>query len=669
MKKQLTSILLILLAFCTTKVSAQTWAIATTPSVQCYSAGSNTALGSMNTNVAGATSYSWAISATTGSCNGTYTNAAPNGSVINISYPCCGNYSITCTPYNGTIALTPTVVTSLVNCLPSPSITSTAPNSTLCSGNSMTLSGFGGLTYTWVPGNLSGPIIQVSPNSSICYSLSAANAAGCVATTSSCYSVIPSYSISVLGSSVVCAGSSVTYTLSGGPSFVTFPGNSNSPNPVITPTVNSLVITFSCPTVPYACPSTQTVALLSLPLPPLTITGNNTVCLGSSTILQGSGASSYMWSIGSTASSISVLQNMTTTYTLVGTGANSCTNLAVHTLSVNPACALVWPGDANSDGVVNSNDIFELGLSFNNTGAARTPTSNSYTSQFANAWTGTVSTGANKCHADCNGDGTVNNADTVAIYNNYLQTHTFKTTLNSAANPDIYFVSSQNTAFPGVWNNVDIMLGSPTNSVNQIYGVAFDVNFDTSLIQMNSAYLVYSASFLNAANQNVQFRKPAFNAQKIYAASVRVDGNNVSGSGKIASLYFKVKPTIPIGTVLNISISNASKINKSASISSLAAGSSSIQIIKNTVGINESALLQKAVHFFPNPASKLITLVNDNSSKTAYFIYNLIGQELQHGEFEHSKSLDLSSYENGTYIIQLKVGEISTHKKLIIEKN
>lgn len=668
MKKQLKFIPLILLVFCISKVNAQSWAIALTPSTQCYSAGSNTALGSMNVNAPGATSYTWAISASTGSCNGSYTNAAANGSLVNISYPCCGNYSITCTPYNGTTALTPTVMTILINCLPSPSITSTAPNSTLCSGNSMTLSGLGGLTYTWVPGNFVGASMQISPNSTTCYSLIAANAAGCTAVTSSCYSVFPSYSISVVGSSVVCAGSSVTYSLSGGPSFVTFPGNINSPNPVITPTAN-ITITFSCPTVPYPCPATFTTALLVLPAPPVSITGNNTVCLGSSSILYGVGAISYIWSTVSSSPSIQVLPNLSTTYSVIGTGANSCTNLAVHTLSVNPACALVWPGDANSDGVVNSNDVFELGLSFNNTGAARTPTSNAYASQYANAWTGTVSTGANKCHADCNGDGTVNNADTVAIYNNYLQTHTFKTSLNSSINPDIYFVSSQNTAFPGVWNNVDIMLGSPTNSVSQIYGVAFDVNFDTSLIQMNSAYLVYSASFLNASNQNVQFRKPAFNAQKIYAASVRVDGNNVSGNGKIATLYFKVKPTVPVGTVLNVSISNASKINKSASISSLAAGSSTIQIIKNTVGINESALLQKAVHLFPNPASKLVTLVNDNSGKIDYFIYNLIGQELQHGEFENSKILDLTNYQNGTYFIQFKTGVISTYNKLIIEKN
>ena len=125
-----------------------------------------------------------------------------------------------------------------------------------------------------------------------------------------------------------------------------------------------------------------------------------------------------------------------------------------------------------------------------------------------------------------------------------------------------------------------------------------------------------------------------------------------------------------MGSVLNFSASNGTKINVSGVTNTLSSASATSLTIGNApLGIKTTNVLENFIGFYPNPTNSIIYLANDAEESASFGIFDITGREILKGEFEHSKSLDLSSYENGTYIIQFKVGEISTHKKLIIEKN
>lgn len=67
------------------------------------------------------------------------------------------------------------------------------------------------------------------------------------------------------------------------------------------------------------------------------ITGNNTVCIGNSTLLTGHGTGTYKWSTNETTTTISVSPNVSTTYNLVVTGSNGCTSIASFYVGVHPA--------------------------------------------------------------------------------------------------------------------------------------------------------------------------------------------------------------------------------------------------------------------------------------------------------------------------------------------
>ena len=72
------------------------------------------------------------------------------------------------------------------------------------------------------------------------------------------------------------------------------------------------------------------------PIPVISISGDNTICLGENTILTASGGNTYVWSPnGETSSSITVFPTSNTTYSVTGTDADGCSSSATIDITVN----------------------------------------------------------------------------------------------------------------------------------------------------------------------------------------------------------------------------------------------------------------------------------------------------------------------------------------------
>ena len=85
------------------------------------------------------------------------------------------------------------------------------------------------------------------------------------------------------------------------------------------------------------CENTAEVTITVNPLPTIIASANNNaICIGESTILTGSGASSYTWNPGGSGENIEVSPTITTTYVVTGIDVNGCENTAEVTITVNP---------------------------------------------------------------------------------------------------------------------------------------------------------------------------------------------------------------------------------------------------------------------------------------------------------------------------------------------
>ncbi|MCC6370016.1 MAG: T9SS type A sorting domain-containing protein [Bacteroidia bacterium] len=611
-------VLLIFLAASFDLAKAQTMSFTINTPSQCYNPVGNSVTGVLTNTQAGATSYSWSISSPS-TCAATFTLAAPNGSAVSINLPCTGAYTLNFFAMNGSTVISTASTTMAVLAAPSASILNlTSGGTVVCSGHQVNPIGMGANTYTWnwPTGTSTGTGVLVTLWSSTCLSLTAQNNLGCNSYTSICFNVIPSPTPIVTSNATVCAGSAVVCSVSA-VGAVSYTWNSIFVNPN---------------------------------------TNNYT-------------------HVGSTATCITFPSGIVGG-TILATGSNGCTNLlstGVFSLPGNSLCAVVWPGDANRDGTVDNTDVFEIGFGFNNTGPSRSAATNSWVGQNASAWSGVISTtsingiGWNQCHADCNGDGTINNSDLLAISANYSLTHSFKSP-PSSANPDIRIVPSSTIAYAGTWYKADVVIGDASNNLSNLYGLAFDLNYDQSAIQTDSVKVIYSSSFLNASNQNVHFQKPFFNNGKLYCASIRTNGNSVNGNGKIAELWFKVKSGLANNTVVNLSATDAKSVNNTGLIGSLTSGNTATVLISNNLQALESYVQKTEIRFYPNPVKDMLTFFSDMNGSVTYSVYDVTGRLIFTGEFAGTKTISVAELEKGTYLIKFNQALNQVSNQVLIKE-
>jgi hypothetical protein len=297
--------------------------------------------------VVGATSYNWTkpvgwlgASAT----NIINTTASSNSGFVTVSA------SNAC----GTSAAASLSVT--VNLVPFISVNS----GSICNGNSFTMIPGGASTYTFFP---AGPV--VSPVVNTTYSVMGTSTAGCVGSNTAISSVTvnntPATPGAISGSITICSGSSNTYSVAvvaGATSYIwTKPGGWTgvSTTNIINTTASStsgLVSVSASNACGTSAAQTLSVTVNPIPATPGAISGNITICSGSSnqySVAPVGGATSYVWTKPggwtgvSTTNVINTTASSTSGFVTV-TASNACGTSAAATLSVTVNTPPASPG-------------------------------------------------------------------------------------------------------------------------------------------------------------------------------------------------------------------------------------------------------------------------------------------------------------------------------------
>lgn len=225
------------------------------------------------------------------------------------------NYVVTVTNSDGCSSSTQTTVT--VNKLPTITI---SPESTVCSGQSASLSASGGSSYKW-SNNETTATINVTPSSTTTYTVTVTSNEGCSDTKSVTVNVVPSLTASVSGNTIICNGSSTVLTASGGTSYLWSNGEKTD-KILVSPTVQS---SYSVTVSSGTCSSQTTVTVIVNPKPTINLSATSLIiCEKDSTTLSVTGGNKYQWSNGSTASSQKIAPNATTEYTVTVTNVEGC---------------------------------------------------------------------------------------------------------------------------------------------------------------------------------------------------------------------------------------------------------------------------------------------------------------------------------------------------------
>jgi gliding motility-associated-like protein len=239
-------------------------------------------------------------------------------------------------PGNAVAVVLPEQIDGEAITLPPVNVAITGAATTICSGQSVTLTATGGNGYAWSGGSSdTTAVITVAPAMTTTYYATSSGFCGSD-TDSITVNVDTLVNISAVASDdSICAGQAVNLSASGSSSYQ-WSGGISSAAAVITdapPATTSYYV--SGPS--NACGSdTDTLVVVVQPIPVLNIAGGTGLCIGQSATLAASGASAYQWSGGSTAASpvITVTPAVTTTYYVTGSN-GSCSTIDSVTVTVD----------------------------------------------------------------------------------------------------------------------------------------------------------------------------------------------------------------------------------------------------------------------------------------------------------------------------------------------
>jgi hypothetical protein len=324
----------------------------------------------------------------------------------------------------------------------------------------------------------------------------------------------------------------------------------------------------------------------------------------------------------------------------------------------------VWPGDANSDLIANNSDLLNIGLAYGTTGTVRALASNSWVAQASTDWGSAFSNGVDYKNADCNGDGSINDDDTLAIYLNYGLTHNKTITINNGAatDPPLYLVANKDTVGTTQTVTIDIYLGSSLIPADSVYGIAFSINYDVKNVDTTSLNVDFSSSWMGNSSNSLSLAYDLPSIGKLDLAFTRKDIQNVSGYGVLGNVQWALEDNLSgkdtIYKTLHFTLSDIKLISKDESVINVNTLNDSIVAV-GPAGIKEIDI-SDMINLFPNPAKEVLNIRLPDKEYYSLTLYNTMGKTILEASINNEVNYVLATdeLEQGYYFIEI----ISTDK-------
>ena len=341
----------------------------------------------------------------------------------------------------------------------------------------------------------------------------------------------------------------------------------------------------------------------------------------------------------------------------------------------------VWPGDANGNGSVEKEDVLAIGVSRGNqaTGATRNPSSFDWFPQLADNWTGNFADGINFKHSDCNGDGQTTPIDLEITKQNYgLNVPGYVAPVDQPApdvSPGLCFIYnkdtvSQNTSALHRLVRTEVVLGSENDPVDNIYGIAFNILYDTAMMEPHLGFPVIeieNQTLFGNQFETVSIDKPY--PGRIDVAISKLNGQNVSGWSILAQMFLKLKSTAtttnPDGIAeIYYDVVNIRAIDSDENAIEIGAKRGLIVAtdvqVEGVVKTEEPRVKHYQMSVSPTPSSgELFVDIGDRQliGNKKLSVYNFQGNLLWEKEFARANDrLQIAlpeSLENGAYVLKL----------------
>ena len=461
----------------------------------------------------------------------------------------------------------------------------------------------------------------------------------------------------------------------------------NAPMPIFTPVAlqapyDTICYYYSAVDM-NGCVTLDTLCVVIAASPTATASPDTMVCHGDHVQLQGGytsqhGLASIQWIPNMNLSNPHILNpvviaNHITTYALQITDSLGCTSSWTPVIISGLPCGQdsVWPGDANYDGVANNLDVLTLGMVYGRSGFTRPQASMAWMGQRAFDWMDTLSNGAEIKHADCNGDGSINVADTAAINLNYGNTHTKRGGENQGA--FLFAEVLQDSLNTGDTATLIIHLGTDTLQADSIYGLAFTLSFDQSLLQDTGAVaaISYDTTWLGRAGVdllNFDYYLPGDG--EIDFAFTRLNQKHRSGFGRIARVDIIMVEDLSgkkkLSELLRFTFSDIYAQYVDGSEIPLSTSESSLVLTDPLANSLFDEWQGPRPQIYPQPVDQILVIAFDQPVPFQLSLKDLSGREVWKGEGQGKKQFDIGHLPAACYLLEIKTREGRLYEKLML---
>jgi PKD repeat protein len=695
-----------------TASTATTVTVNPTPAAPTLTAGGATTFcsgGSVTLTSTAGNSYLWSTGATSQSITATT----------------AGTYTVKVVSAQGCQSANSNAITVTVNPTPTAPTLTAGGATTFCAGGSVILTSTTGNSYLWSTGATSQSITATTAGT---YTVQVSNASGCQSANSNAITVtvnptpaVPS--ITAGGTMTFCAGGSVTLTSTAGNSYLW--SNGATTQSITATTAGTYTVQVSNPS---GCQSTASAAVTvtvnpAPAAPTITPSGATTFCSGTPTTLTSTAGTSYLWSNGETTQSIT--PSTSGTYTVQVTNPAGCqsTASAGTAITVNPTPVITLgtltnPGScASATGSIavsgtGSGSIAWSGAASGSTSVASLPTT--IPNLVSGSYTIVLTSGAGCASNTIMGSLTDPGAPTppvitpsstilcpggtITLTSSYPSGNTWSTTATassiSVTSAGIYTVQVTNAGCTSTSNPITITDAAPF-SVNAGSDQAVCAGGSVTLtgIITGSPTLGWSngvqdgVSFIPAATVNYTLTGTDGNGcQLTDQVTVTVNPNPTVGLSDLGQVCtynpaFVLSGGSPSGGTysgtgvvsgsFDPSVSGAGSFPITYSFTDGNGCSGTAQstiIVDPCLSVDEND--QWNMSIYPNPSMGKIEI----SSDVPYSNLKMIDAQgklifdMQIDQFEAVKTIDLSSYANGHYTLQV-LGEFGTkYHQVVISK-
>ena len=342
----------------------------------------------------------------------------------------------------------------------------------------------------------------------------------------------------------------------------------------------------------------------------------------------------------------------------------------------------VFPGDTNKDGWVNIFDALPIGLGYNTVGVVRPNATIAPTYQAAFDWLAPLIFDQDAKHADCDGNGLIDENDFDAIDQNY-QYVAKKELIVDASLPSVKIsfesdtIELQNAGGNAITVPARLSVGTEDQPITDFLGLAVSFDYHSNNVQAITTEAVVS-SFIEEPNTLFIKDKNDLLAHQYGLAITKKNQIGSTGFGVLAE----------VGFVIIVDVLEARQTNVEFSINDLKVIDSKGQIIPVNISTDSIHLtilsiesrpiststkeetLKQHISIAPNPTAGSLLLSLDKSVSYrdgVVDLYNTLGEKVltQH-ILQANTQLEVSHIDAGVYWMTVRLAEGQVSQQVVI---